>query len=1318
MRFSSLKKCIGFILAVIIILSTVFVSDVGISTSVNAEKSTKVAATSYWNGFDADEFASGTGTSNDPFIIETADQLYKMVRGNGKLDNGNVAYYKVADGVTSFYLNNVENLSQLKELVKDKNYKNWETSEAFCGVFDGNGSTIYGMVSYKANGFVYALDESYATIKNVHFDSCYVYSDGNAAIITTRIGSYLDKVLDLPFIANVSVMNSYIETGRNITVNNGNHSPSAAGFISTNDTAKELRMYNCFFDGYSCQLVQGSKSTADATAGIVSCNNSFNNATLNACVSLNAQVFPQAQGANYTRYDINNNSGFQVFAYGCYSSLVESVRETAVSYIEGKPIYEIFDMPVLNWLNGWELVNDGARQYPMPKNFPGVNSETIAHPELISKQNNNGGAYNVFGGAYKSGTYGMYHALVGSGTKEDPYIIYDAFQLARAIASGGKNLYNQVYYKLACDIDASQARWISQDDIGAEGSEKYKYVPFSGILDGNGHVVYGIYGGDDESMGLIPVLAADGVVKNLHIRDSAFVSGGAFAGAIAGESESGALIEGCSVESSQIYSKEANSFIVGNKGATIKNSYYVLEDGKEAEYYNKNGKIGAIDVSKDNDVWYLGGKQGSTPRLKNHAATRKFADVDGDGIAEGYSASDLVALRHTILAIPGYENGYGDVNSDGMVNVSDLAILQRHIISDYDKLYDGFWRNANLGKINIYYGENDNYDAARRLEIYLEAKLDNIDIKKIVSASKTVSGTESDKNSVYVHADDLVDTPKGTLEIIVGDISNYSAYSKNDLAVNDYAISYDEENCVLWFKGGSFTGVEQAVIDFIEKSDEKTSSVYTVERATLSPEKQAKTVMVDTNYDGKADTEKVFYYAWGDEFDGVIDAPEGEDDQLNIDTWNISRMNTETLRGKAGTYNNVETANETEISQLYKVENGKITITRGVKAEYATSESDKLNYVRLYNQEGKTALSDDIDDEDIIANPGLIKANHSMLYKQGYAEMYGSLPSDGHTFASWWMLGHGEISNNAIDETLYGKVYKHNNTGDYAYDGTTTWPISTDPKTFKYQLPTNYFEIDVWELMQSCTLAHSSYQKTRTTGSYDYRLYLNVHKFYSVGSRSQPTVNVIDWDNPSTPRAVMKKEWFGTPKDDYYFSTSAAYKDFTSGSTTRYTKDILGRVTAKYSEALQKQLTAPRRYGFYWDTNGVDKFNFTLYIYDVNGDGVEGDDAILGTSKMTYNTQDKMKPSDYDIVPDAEVANQYMYFLFDNVLYTSNANHNNATSESAVMFTDFLTNEGTQANPDKIDLEIDYIRVYQYDGRRDIITRETETFNNGNHFGY
>ena len=1373
MRF--LKRTLSLILVIMILFGVIIAPNNTIAGKVSAQSTTTVEETSFWSGAAATEFAGGSGSIEDPYIIATADQLYlalsvltdtgasvaggkktgEILKESSTTDYVPVYtpyYYKVADGVKSFYLNNIkgnESLNGIKGLVAGSSKKNWQPKKSFVGNIDGNGVTIYGMYSSTGDGFIYKFDGA-AEVKNFNFDSCYSRGSGYAAIVSTRFGAYTnDSTVEA--ISNVSVRNCYIETTMKIAINASTkyHSGGAAGLVSTGSTAEKLTLSNCLFDGYSCEVIQGAGSAGmkepgyvSTFGGIISGGSGMNNVTLIGCISLGAPIVDEICDpdieVSYTRYD--KNKGFRVYFYNndtdypntlanAYPGTCDKLFD--ISRLEKKDEYTLLDMPAINWISDWELVKvSDTRVIPMPKYNSNVNTELMSYALQISQQNNDGGAYSNLSSAYDRGTYGMTHELIGSGTEKDPYIIYDAFQLARAIASGGMSLYNRLYYKLACDIDAQGLAWISQDTLSYTTTNKYIYTEFNGVLDGDGHTVSGIFVGDDQSVGLIPILAKNGVVKNLHVRDSWFVSGDQYAGAIVGDAAAGSQILGCSVENCVVVSQKTNNHIVGRaKGTVVKNGYYLADDNSNVEvkarYYKPSGSIGNISISENQDEWYRGGREDSTPRLKNFAVAQTFTDVDGDGVAVEYTARDLAALRQHLLMDRDYKYIYGDIDRNGETNILDLVVLCNEMIGDYSSSSNAFWRNVKLGMVNIYYGENDSYDAARKLELYLEAALPGVDVKKVVSADKTVSGRENDANAVYVHSNDLVGKPTGELEIIVGDIANYSDYAKNSLDVNDYAITYDSQKGVLWFKGGSFTGVEQAVLDFASNSKVEIGEIYTVDTATLDEEKRAKTVLVDTNYDGKADTTKTMYYAWGDEFDGILDdAADDENDQLSIDTWNHQTMNTETNRGTAGTYRNVEGPNINQLSDLYWVKNGKLNITRGVIAEHATEESDMLGYVRLENPTGKDAFGGTIDDEDIIANPGLIKTNHSLLWKQGYAEMYGSLPSDGHTFASWWMLGHGSFNNYAIEETLFSKVYRLNNVGDYAYDGKSTWPESTNPATYKYQVPTNCFEIDIWELMQSCTLAHSSYQKTRTTGSYDYRLYLNVHKFYSVGSRGQATVNVIDWDNPGTPRAVMKKEWFGTPEDDYYFSTSAAYYDFTDGKITRYTTTKGGLfnsqtyVTANYAESLQIQLTAPRRYGFYWSTNGVDKFNFTLYIYDVNGDGIEGDDAILGTSDMTYNTQDRMNPQDYDCIEDAEVANQYMYFLIDNVLYTSNTKHNDATSDLAVMFTDMLTNEGTADNPDKIDLDVDYVRVYQYDGRRDIITRETEDFNNNNHFGY
>ena len=1379
MRFY--KSALSFVLVIMIVLIAAFVPDNTITGEVSAQSPTAVEELSLWNGTAANEFASGDGTKENPYIIATAEQLYlalsritdttegvetvESVAGGYQSDKilkqGSTTvyvpvytpyYYKVADGVKAFYLNDVvgnETLAGAEAIASSNTKKEWNPGKSFVGCIDGNGVTVYGMYATSGQGFVYKLDGS-SVVKNFNFNTCFVEGSGNVAMLTTRLGSYNNDSTIIA-VCNITVRNSHLKTRRNISLSKRtdnalyNHNPGAAGIIATTNVCEKLSIGNCFYDGLSCNRSIGpdSEIAVDMVGGIISGGNTMNNVTVFGSVALDAPItdvaYVSGKEVFYNRYSETNS--FPVKFNNCYSDINTVIPQkypekydklSNINIIQRKAAYNIYDMAKLDWLNNWYLAEvtggeegfDGAvRTVPMVKTNHQDDITVFDFAEQIANQNNSGGAYNPMGGAYYAGTYGMYHTLTGSGTENDPYLIHNAFELARAIASGGMNVYNKVYYKLSCDIDASGITWITQDTIMVSSSTKYKYVEFGGELDGDGHVVSGVYAGDDQTVGLIPVLAATGVVKNLHIRNSCFVSGSEYAGALVGENKIGAKVIGCSAEDCLVASSKADAHLVGRvRASAVKDSYYIADENSSVEektrYYKSNGAIGTIDVTANNDMWYQGGRNGSTPRLKSYAMAQAFTDVDGDGVANEYNARDLAALKQMLLFDRDYQNIYGDVDRNGVVNVVDLAVLCNEMIGDYSNPSNNFWRNIKLDKLSIYYGENDNYDAARKLELYLESAVPDVDIKKIVSANKTVSGDQSDANAVYVHENDTVGKPTGRLEIIVGDISNYADYANGNFASNAYSIQYNSDKGVLWLNGENFTAVEQAVIDFINNSKVETGEIYTVSNAVLPLEKRAKTVLVDTDYDGIADSERVLYYAWGDEFDGIKDAATEENSQISLDWWNHARMRTETEVGKAGNYNNVETVNEKELSKLYFVENGRLTISRGIKAQHATDATDKLGYVRLENQIGHTALNDSIDDDDVIANAGLIKSNHSMLYKQGYAEMYGSLPSDGHVFASWWMLGHGSINNAAIEETLFSKIFKLNNKGEYAYDGTTAWPISTDPKTYKYQMPTNYFEIDIWELMQNPSLTHSTLRKSKTTGSYDYRLYLNVHKFYSVGSRNQATVNVIDWNNPGTPRAVMKKEWFGTPSDDYYFSTSARYLDFTDGNTTRFTKDWLGRTTANYAEALQKQLTAPRRYGFYWSTNGVDKFNFTLYIYDINGDGVEGDDAILGTSDMKYNVQDKMDPANYDCINDAEVANQYMYFLIDNVLYTSNPGHQNATADNAVMHTDMLTDNGTAANPDKTTLDIDYLRLYQFDGKRDVVTRETEKFNNGNHFGY
>ena len=71
------KKTIAVIIAVMVVLSSI------VSAMVVVSANTIEA----WDGTAATSFAGGTGTENDPYIIENAKQLYYLVSEVSKIGN-------------------------------------------------------------------------------------------------------------------------------------------------------------------------------------------------------------------------------------------------------------------------------------------------------------------------------------------------------------------------------------------------------------------------------------------------------------------------------------------------------------------------------------------------------------------------------------------------------------------------------------------------------------------------------------------------------------------------------------------------------------------------------------------------------------------------------------------------------------------------------------------------------------------------------------------------------------------------------------------------------------------------------------------------------------------------------------------------------------------------------------------------------------------------------------------------------------------------------------------------------------------------------
>ena len=130
-------------------------------------------------------------------------------------------------------------------------------------------------------------------------------------------------------------------------------------------------------------------------------------------------------------------------------------------------------------------------------------------------------------------------------------------------------------YILTADIDLTGTNW---SPLGSNST------PFTGTLDGNGHIITGLrydntdsdnsdYPSGSRKVGLFSVISG-GTVKNLGL-ERAYVKGGKHVGGIAGTLKGGAVVEQCYVGNSYIETGDHGGSIAGQMDgpATIRNCY-------------------------------------------------------------------------------------------------------------------------------------------------------------------------------------------------------------------------------------------------------------------------------------------------------------------------------------------------------------------------------------------------------------------------------------------------------------------------------------------------------------------------------------------------------------------------------------------------------------------------------------------------------------------------------------------------------------------------------------------------------------------------
>ena len=657
-EFPKLKKTLAFILTFALLLSA----------ALSAAVLPAAAASDVWDGTIADSYAGGTGTEADPYLIETPQQLARMVGYDVLTDytqnivNGSRGkYYKLTADI---YLNDVTD----SDWYTKSGLNEWYTGTAsrFCGNFDGDGHTIRGLHFASDAGYaaLFPVIDSYEAdryFKNIRIADSYICGSSMAGAVAGRGYGGNNKTF---YFQNCLVDNSVVINVANV----GGTAPWCGGFVGFSSTGSETR-----FSFENCGVLATDKNGNMLKYGALGLNLTWNASV--SCSVINSFAYCEdwlgiaTSGGIANSYTVSN---------------LESIKGSAAKET----------MPELNWESVWQISENGYPTY------------------LIPDDNADGIVGEIWDGKIATGYAG------GSGTETDPYIIETARQLAYLIkhdvvdsagASNGK------YYKLGADIylnDVWDTDWRTNNPNSWYEVESSKR--FAGNLDGDGYTVYGLYYSGTASFGLIPwvdMWSYDVTIKNLIISDAYISTSASFVGSVVAyvyataERNAVFTLSNCFVdENVYIFSSNASAYIGGLVGCMRSNSLNT---------YNFIGCASLADVKQGDNNWrcYAGivGPTGDGNYVINNCFAFPTLAITSDGKTVASERSYSITSQEALLTIIGEKaletmpdfdwekgafaptvQGYprlkivsermGDANGDDVADAQDIALLKKHLI--------------------------------------------------------------------------------------------------------------------------------------------------------------------------------------------------------------------------------------------------------------------------------------------------------------------------------------------------------------------------------------------------------------------------------------------------------------------------------------------------------------------------------------------------------------------------------------------------------------------------------------------------------------
>lgn len=271
---------------------------------------------------------------------------------------------------------------------------------------------------------------------------------------------------------------------------------------------------------------------------------------------------------------------------------------------------------------------------------------------------------------------GGWNSVKGKGTKEAPYEIENANQLAWLSYYTGVSTCNGMYFKLINDITLNDYQ-VNSFNLGSQKiikvSEKSALIdvdglnewipigseenPFEGNFDGNGHSIKGLYiNSKEDFQGLFGYCGKKSRIENVNLCFANLKTSGSYIGAIAGYNMG--VINKCNAYYIRMYGAPFSGGIAG-KGNIISNSY----------------SNSWIDADKDG---YCGGIVGQCNNLINSISSivcytykenKKVGALAGCILGEAYNC---VALYNSYVDVKSQVQTYVKNNDNSNIPVLGL----------------------------------------------------------------------------------------------------------------------------------------------------------------------------------------------------------------------------------------------------------------------------------------------------------------------------------------------------------------------------------------------------------------------------------------------------------------------------------------------------------------------------------------------------------------------------------------------------------------------------------------------------------------------